>query len=102
MAENVTRDQSVPKAVNIPAGRLSSCPSLILSGTSEVSITDLLHIFLDLTTVVTKSSRCARRIVRAEAATANGLETVRFYAAAVVAASAAGVETRSVNLLAMA
>ncbi|KAB5570198.1 hypothetical protein GE09DRAFT_1217637 [Coniochaeta sp. 2T2.1] len=40
-----------------------------------------------------------QRIIRAEAATANGLETVSLYAAGVVAANVAGVGRGSVNLL---
>ncbi|OIW33533.1 hypothetical protein CONLIGDRAFT_711423 [Coniochaeta ligniaria NRRL 30616] len=43
-----------------------------------------------------------QRIIRAEAATANGLETIGLYAAAVVAAKVAGVETGAINSLAVA
>ncbi|KAH7170576.1 hypothetical protein EDB81DRAFT_876599 [Dactylonectria macrodidyma] len=38
-------------------------------------------------------------MLRANAATANGLETLGFYASAVVAANISGVETRTLNIL---
>jgi hypothetical protein len=40
-----------------------------------------------------------QRFTRARAAATNGLETIGVYAAAVVAANASGVETRSLDLL---